>query len=80
MYVYIYMLKKILLLFGLYVAHAQLFHRTYDLSNTLFMFLDDRNLTNCFTNMGDDFLTLKCIHNSELVTIQTNIFRDGFVI
>ena len=76
MHTYIYMLKKILLLLGLYVVHGQLFHRTYDLSHTLFLFLDDRNLTNCFTHMGDDFLTLKCMNNEELVTIQTNIFRQ----
>lgn len=74
------MLKKILLFLSICIAHAQLFHRTYDLSNTLFLFLDDRNLTNCFTRTGDDFLTLKCLHNAELITIQTTIFRSGFII
>ena len=74
------MFRKFLWLLGLYVVSGQLFHRTYDLSNTLFLFLYDRNLTNCFTRIGDDFLTLKCLHNEELVTIHMEIFRKNYYI
>jgi len=70
------MLRNLLFLLSLYVVNGQLFHRTYDLSQTMFHFLYDRNLTNCFTRMGDDWLTLKCLHNEELVTIQMEILRQ----
>ncbi len=54
---------------------AQMFYRVADISHTIYFFLHDRNLTNCYSWVDENLLLLKCLYYNELVDINVQVIR-----